>query len=451
MNQIWEGVPYDPKLLYGTLGFMLVVVVLAVSIVRWRFRDSLIAEIATTLGIFLLIIGTIVYTAAFRGLRPVEMVAAWLLSGVAIAWFVVRLNTIMSKPLKQLDTLSRSIENRDWSTLLARPDEDGPQEGQIEGALRDVALLISQTQQTANAVLEAAAEVASIGGAAAEGARGMAESLRRVSEDSSGGKEAADRIRSTADEMSASTASAATAARETLDISISVEKKAQDGVRRADHAAASVQTLAGVAREMVARVEALREASATIGEVTHVVNGIVRQTNLLALNAAIEAARAGEHGKGFAVVADEVRRLAAESARSLAHIEELVQQMVGRTDEAAAQIDRMHTVVGEGEQVMGEAMEVFRGIADDARRTHQLAEASAGAAKRQETLSERLGGVAQQMVRVADATAATTGEASAATMRQREMTERLRETASGLESAARSLGEVVARFGTRSA
>lgn len=449
MSGLWENVPYDPVRLYRTLGFMLVVVAVAVSAVRWRYRDLLMAQIATTLGIFLLIIGTIVYTAAFRGLRTGEMVGAWLLSGFAIAWFVSRLNSIMSRPLDHLDTLNRSLRSRDWSTLLAHEDgAEGP-DGQIDSALRDVAILIAQTQQTAEAVLEAAAQVATIGAAAADGARGMSEVLRRVGEDSSGGTEAAGRIRAAADEMAAATTGATTAARETLEISISVESRAQQGVQRADHAAASVQTLAGVAREMVSRVEALREASATIGEVTHVVNGIVRQTNLLALNAAIEAARAGEHGKGFAVVADEVRRLAAESARSLSHIEELVHQMAGRTGEAAAQIDRMYAVVGEGEKVMGEAMEVFRAIADDARRTHMLAETAAGAARRQEMLATSLGSVADQMVRVADATAATTSEAASATQRQREMTERLRETAVTLERAAGALADVVARFGAR--
>jgi methyl-accepting chemotaxis protein len=298
-------------------------------------------------------------------------------------------------------------------------------------------------------VLDAAAQVAAIGAAAADGARVMTESLRRVAEDSSGGREAAERIRAAAKDMAEATHAAATAARETLQISIAVESRAEHGVERAERAAASVQTLALVARDMVARVEALRQASATIGEVTHVVNGIVRQTNLLALNAAIEAARAGEHGKGFAVVAEEVRRLAAESARSLSHIEELVQQMEGRTDEAAEQIDRMHGVVGEGERVMGDAMDVFRQIAEDARRTHELAEVAAAAARRQEGLSERLGGVAEQVVQVTEATAQTTEEATAATNRQREMTERLRETAQALEGAARSLGDVVTRFGVR--
>src|SRR4249920_2522857 len=94
-----EATAYDPVRLYVTLAFMFVFVSAAVAFVRVRYPKRLIADIASTLGIFMLVIGTIVYTVAFRGLRPVEVVVAWVLSIGAIAWFVVRLNTIMSRPL----------------------------------------------------------------------------------------------------------------------------------------------------------------------------------------------------------------------------------------------------------------------------------------------------------------------------------------------------------------
>src|ERR671912_2328138 len=82
---------YDVSRLYTTLAFMYVVVLGAVAFVRIRFPRRLIAEIALTLGIFLLVIGTIVYTVAFRGLQPVELVIGWVLSFAVIAWFVIRL------------------------------------------------------------------------------------------------------------------------------------------------------------------------------------------------------------------------------------------------------------------------------------------------------------------------------------------------------------------------
>ena len=92
---IWAGIPYEPSRLYWTLFVMFVVVSAAIVIVRVRFPGALVSRIAWTLGLFMLVIGTIVYIVAFRGLQTRELVIAWGLSLLAIAWVVTRLNAIM--------------------------------------------------------------------------------------------------------------------------------------------------------------------------------------------------------------------------------------------------------------------------------------------------------------------------------------------------------------------
>ena len=443
---MWAEVPYPPVRLALTLAFMFIVVFVAVGVVRWRFTGRLIADIATTLGIFLLAIGTIVYTVAFRGLRPAEMVVAWTLSLVAIAWFVLQLNQIMMRPLEALERLGDSLRRGDWAGLLNGQGAGGVDQ-QLRLALGDVARLIDETRRTAEAVLAASADVARIGGAAAEGAEQVSNAVERVSRDSEAGRETAVRIRQVAQEITTSANDVDAAARETLEISRAVERQAQHGVEQASEAAQRVSDLAGLARGTMSRIGGLRDASKTIGDVTNVIASIVSQTNLLALNAAIEAARAGEHGRGFAVVAAEVRTLAEQSQQSLEHIDELLRQMMARADEAAREVESMERAVREGEQTMQKAMGVFRAIEQDARRTLGLAEGVVVATQAQDTRVTELGTVSETVARVANGAATATDEVAAATERQAQLTERLRTTAVALEGAARSLGDTIGRFG----
>lgn len=448
MGGEWAGVPYPPARLYTTIIVMLVAVTVAVLVVRLRVANRLLAEIARTLGIFLVLIGVIVYTVAFRGLRPWELVLAWALSVPAIIWFVWRLNQIMMRPLEELERLGDAIQSRNWAALLAARGPAGVESGQVHEALRDVAALIEETRATAGSVLEASGRVAEIGGAAADGARRVTESLARLTSGADGNLEAAERIEGAARRLTVAAGAVDSAARESLAISTTVEERAREGVVRAEEATTRVTEIAHLARDGVERVAVLREASARIGEITQVIGEIAAQTNLLALNAAIEAARAGEAGRGFAVVADEVRKLAKRSSQSLRRIEELLTQMAKRSDEAAERFQLMEGAVGEGERVMQQAMSVFRGIELDAQRTVELARTVTAASGEQGELVQELGFASRQVAQVAAETVSATGEASDATQHQRALTERLRETGRALETAAATLGAVVARFGS---
>ena len=112
----------------------------------------------------------------------------------------------------------------------------------------------------------------------------------------------------------------------------------------------------------------LGKRSDEIGEIVSTISGIAGQTNLLALNAAIEAARAGEQGKGFAVVADEVRKLAEQSSDAANSIAELITTIQGDTTEAVDSIERGNERVREGTQSVMETSEAFGGIREQSER-----------------------------------------------------------------------------------
>ena len=446
---MWADVPYPIGRLAFTLLFMFALVGAALVFVRWRFSNQLLADIATTIGIFLLIIGTIVYTVSFRGLRPIEMVFAWLFSALAIYWFVMKLNSIMTRPLAHLERLSKAIHDGDWASLLSSgAAQDAPHEQQEFGsALRDIAELIAQTQRTAEYVLAASAQVTTIGAAAADGSERNMQSLERFSAATQSSVQVAGRIRDTARSLTSAADAVSGSAHEALQISRTVQSRAKAGVVEAEQATNAVTEIAAISHETAARITAVREATGTIGEITHVVRDIVTQTNLLALNAAIEAARAGEHGKGFAVVADEVRKLAAQSAASLEHIEELIAQVTARMTEATRQIEHMDRSVGDAENVAHTAMGVFRTIEGDAQRTLELASSVVSASQQQQLLVAHLKAASEEVMAVADNTATATREVSQATEKQREVNSQLKRMSAELESAAAALAGVVRKFG----
>jgi methyl-accepting chemotaxis protein len=207
---------------------------------------------------------------------------------------------------------------------------------------------------------------------------------------------------------------------------------AAEGQKQVQEAAGEMRQIATGIDGVRLRIGALAERANEVGSIAQVIKEIAGQTNLLALNAAIEAARAGEQGRGFAVVADEVRALAERTAAATQKIETMIGAIQGETLEAVAAITQAAPQVQRGVELSQNAAETLREIRTGAQlaleRVRDVANATAEQSTASTVIATRIESIAQQV----DSTGAATRHAE--------------DQANSLQQCADGLLAAVARF-----
>ena len=225
-------------------------------------------------------------------------------------------------------------------------------------------------------------------------ARGTADQSAAIATQTSAGMEQqyrqVDQVATASHEMSATAQDVARSAAQAAQAARDADQATRDGLTVIDRTTSNIGELAADMSTAMAQVEGLAANSEKIGSVLEVIRGIAEQTNLLALNAAIEAARAGEAGRGFAVVADEVRNLARRTQESVEETRLVIEQLQSGTEEVVGSMGNSYRQAQGSVEQVGEAVTALRQIGDAVTVISDMNLQIASAAEEQSAVAEEI-------------------------------------------------------------
>lgn len=322
-------------------------------------------------------------------------------------------------------------------------DEIGELSGSFDRFADKLQAIIGEVASAAETVAASSEQLNGNTAALSQSLKSIAGSVANIASGSADEAAVCEETTASLAEAAAFSDATSTASKQTANDGKTAQAAAEDGAKRMSEIAASISDIAVSSRHVSGIMAELERSSTHIGEFTKVISDIAEQTHLLALNAAIEAARAGESGRGFSVVADEIRKLADESATSAKRIAELVQENRQKSGSAVESVKLVDAKVADGVEkaagVSANIQEITRSIGNIVRQIeeiedanakqaqssgeitkamHQLSLSSADIAEGTENMSAEI----QQQLGMMDMMAGTTGELSAMAKRLRTLT-----------------------------
>jgi methyl-accepting chemotaxis protein len=344
--------------------------------------------------------------------------------------------------------------------LGSAANQTGAAVQQVNEAIQNVAAGAQDTSDNAQQTNLAVSQLSSAVDGIARGAADQAIQVQAAS--------------ATAIQMAAGVEQVAATANQVAEVSQQTKAAAQHGGQAVRETTAAMGVIRSMVGEAAAKVQDLGKLGEKIGVVVETIDDIAEQTNLLALNAAIEAARAGEHGRGFAVVADEVRKLAERSGRETKQIAELIQEVQAGTNDAVTAMQQGSTAVERGtakatqagdalQQILqaidltvsqiGEIAIASQQMAVGARSVTEamqsisaVVEENTASTEEMAAQSSQVTGAIQSIAAVAEEQSAATEEVSASAEEMSAQVEEMSAQAQELAATADQLKQLVARF-----
>jgi len=291
----------------------------------------------------------------------------------------IMIRTIL-KPLANLVHTADKVAAGDLTVSLEHDSND--EIGKLSDAIKG---MVSKLKGVIGEIKQASASVAS-------GSHQLSATSEEITRTMSDQSNRSSQIATATEEMSQTVIDIAKNAANIAHQSSETAAIAKKGAEVVDKSVAESMSIVETVRTSAGVMQTLGDKSQQIGEIVDVINDIADQTNLLALNAAIEAARAGEQGRGFAVVADEVRKLAERTAQATAEISQMIGAIQGEVGSAVEAMNRTNEKVNTGLEYSVSAGNELKEIVNSVTSLQNLVQQIATATEEMSTTSEAISG-----------------------------------------------------------
>ncbi|MDR9853230.1 methyl-accepting chemotaxis protein [Paenibacillus sp. VCA1] len=378
-------------------------------------------------------------------LLTLGFMVAVVIIAILIGWWMV---LMIAKPLSRLKDLmiEGSKGNLKVRTDHKSSDEIGELGSSFNLMMDQITKLVQQTNTTAQAVLETAGELTDASRKTALSAREIAIATEEIANGAGSLATEAERGNELTENISQQMQIVVTANEEMSGAAHHVEQSSERGTKHLSELMDKTHQTEDMTRSLMAKVDNLKTSTQSVNKVLDVLQNITKQTNILSLNATIEAARAGAAGKGFMVVADEIRQLADQSRQSIDMVGQITEKIMAEMNETVLALQEANPLFQQQMDSVKETNDIFVSVqeqmVDFTKRLDSVTQSIQTLNQSQAILSDAMSNVSA----VAEESSATSEEVASLSNEQQNIGDHLVQLSAKLENVSIELKDTLSRF-----